>query len=211
MKLSAKEIHSTHSQALAGMESVRYEISQEGFRQFKAAVDGGMETEVHGVLAKHPEILRDVMPDVGHHGMWFSNKPQIRPPLTNGKKGKIPDLLLAGKGSGGFAWFLVELKSPLTTLFNGSGNAFSKSANEGLNQLASYLHYAIEKQGAIRDALEIPDFTTPRGILIIGRESETFDDEVKGELKAFWNQILSTIQIVSYDRVLKLAEKLLKH
>ena len=116
---------------------------------------------------------------------------------------KVRVLFLPGRGSGGMSWFVVELKAPSAVLFNRHATAFSTAANHGLNQLASYLHFATEKQAHIRDALEIPDFRTPQGVLIIGRESETLTVDVKKDLKAFWNDTLHHISILSYDKILK--------
>lgn len=147
------------------------------------------------------------MPYVGHHGMWFHDKPQIRPPLTNGEQGKIPDFLLAGRGSGGLKWFIIELKAPSAKLFNKNCTAFSDTANKGLNQLGCYLRYANEAQGGIRDLLEIKDFGTPSGILVIGREDETLRDEVRHQMKTFWNRNLGNIEIISYDKILKTAQE----
>ena len=106
-------------------------------------------------------------------------------------------------------WFLVELKSPQDRLFN--KERFSSKANEGLNQLASYLSYANEKQGFLRDALEIPEFRTPKGILVIGRGNETEQNENSRELKAFWNDNLKNIEIISYDKILHTSFSRIQH
>lgn len=188
---------------LAGMEIVERQLSKAKLDAFSQAVDAGDETTAHRFLADHPIVFEPVLERVGHHAMWFKNKPQIRPPLTNGKRGKIPDCLIAGKGSGGIEWFIVELKAPGARLFH-NGGYFSSEANKGLNQLAEYLQYAQEKQGAIRDALEISDFVNPRGIFVIGRSQETEEDVRLEKLKAFWRSTMPNIQIISYDR-LKLA------
>jgi hypothetical protein len=152
-------------------------------------------------------LYEPLLKRVGHHAMWVKNKPEIRPPLTNGKKGKIPDSLIAGKGSGGIEWFIVELKSPQDSLFNKNGG-FGSVANAGLRQLAEYLIYSEQKQGAIRDALEIRQFATPQGIFVIGKEEETRDNENLQELKSFWNNSLHNIQIVSFSTLLRNAENL---
>jgi hypothetical protein len=199
-----------YPEPLKGMIGVKGHLSEDAVNKFREAIESGSETGVHKILENYPELMRDIMLEVGHHAMWCSNKPQIRPPLTNGKTGKIPDFLLAGRGSGGMKWFIIELKAPSDKLFNQNCTAFSRTANVGLNQLASYLHYAVEKQGAIRDALEIPDFRTPTGILVIGREDETLHDDIKQGAKSFWNDNLSNVDIISYDRILRTAENRLK-
>jgi hypothetical protein len=211
MTLFKKSIPRTHPEPLAGMASAPLRITRAGVHKFETALRKGTETDAHRALEEHPELLRDIMPNVGHHGLWFCTKPQIRPPLPNGKKGKIPDLLLAGRGSGGMAWFIVELKGPTDNLFNEDCTAFTRIANKGLNQLAAYLHFAEEKQAHIRDALEIHDFRSPEGILIIGREEETNSNEVKRDMKFFWNNELSSIHIVSFDLILRSARERLKY
>jgi hypothetical protein len=185
---------------LSGMNIVERELSEKDFQEFREAVAKGNETAAHNILAKNPIIFEPILERVGHHAMWFKNKPEIRPTLTNGKPGQIPDCLIAGKGSGGIEWFIVELKSPQAKLFHPSGY-FSSEANKGLNQLARYMTYANEKQGAIRDALEIRDFKTPHGIFVIGLQDETEHCEVLEQLKSFWRSQLSNIQIVSYSRL----------
>lgn len=189
---------------LHGMDIVQRSLSEKDYREFVDAVDQGNETAAHNILAKNPIIFEPVLERVGHHAMWFKNKPEIRPTLTNGKPGQIPDCLIAGKGSGGIEWFIVELKSPQANLFH-PGGYFSSEANKGLNQLARYMAYANEKQGAIRDALEIRDFKTPQGIFVIGRQDETDQNEILEQLKSFWRSQLSNIQIVSYSRLVHAA------
>lgn len=206
-----KPVARQYPEPLKGMKEVAGRLPKQAINKFKAAIEKGDETSAHQVLVDYPGLMRDIMPKVGHHAMWYCSKPQIRPPLTNGKTGKIPDFLLAGRGSGGMSWFIVELKPPNKQLFNKNYASFSTYTNYGLNQLAAYLHYANEKQGSIRDSLEIPDFRTPNGILIIGREEETLNDEVKMDTKAFWNDNLKNIEIISYDRIIKKAEFRLAH
>lgn len=192
---------------LDGMDIVERTVTKEAVEKFEKAINAGNETEAHNVLNDNPILFEPLLERVGHHAMWFKNKPEIRPPLTNGKKGKIPDSLIAGKGSGGIEWFIVELKSPQDSLFNKSGG-FSTVANSGLSQLAQYLIYSTEKQSSIRDALEIKQFKTPRGIFVIGKEDETENNETLQELKAFWNGNLHNIQIVSYSTLLRNAKHL---
>ncbi|WP_422362515.1 Shedu anti-phage system protein SduA domain-containing protein [Pyruvatibacter mobilis] len=190
--------------SMSGMKNVERQLSETDYRQFCDAVEKGNETTAHNILAKNPIIFEPVLERVGHHAMWFKNKPEIRPTLTNGKPGQIPDCLIAGKGSGGVEWFIVELKSPKAKLFH-PGGYFSSEANKGLNQLARYMAYANEKQGAIRDALEIREFKTPQGIFVIGRRDETDQREDLEQLKSFWRSQLSNIQIVSYSRLVHAA------
>lgn len=192
---------------LEGMDIVERAITKQTIDELEKILDSGSETEAHEILAKNPMLFEPLLKGVGHHAMWFKNKPEIRPTLTNGKPGKIPDSLIAGKGSGGIEWFIVELKSPQEKLFNEKGG-FSSVANSGLAQLAQYLVYSNEKQGSIRDALEIKEFKTPHGIFVIGNEKETEINEKLRGLKAFWNNSLHSLKIVSYSQILRNANYL---
>jgi hypothetical protein len=115
---------------LAGMDIVNRELGKSAVRDLENVIVSGSETKIHKFLAVNPIVFEPLLDRVGHHAMWSKNKPHIRPKLTNGKNGKIPDLLLAGKGSGGIEWFFVELKSPKEKLFR--GKVFSPTANSGL-------------------------------------------------------------------------------
>lgn len=202
--IKASKPWSNHPE-LDGMDIVERKVTEKAVVDFEKALNDGNETQAHNLLNENPIFFEPLLERVGHHAMWFKNKPEIRPPLTNGKKGKIPDSLIAGKGSGGIEWFIVELKSPQDKLFNKNG-AFSSVANSGLAQLAQYLTYSNEKQGSIRDALEIKEFKTPNGIFVIGNEHETEHNELLQELKSFWNNNLHSIQIVSYSKLLRNAK-----
>lgn len=193
---------------LAGMDSVDRKLDQKSYEEFCEAVKSGGETDAHRILAENPIIFEPILERVGHHAMWFKNKPEIRPTLTNGKPGQIPDCLIAGKGSGGIEWFIVELKSPQDRLFHRDGY-FSTVANKGLNQLARYLSYANEKQGSIRDALEIREFSNPKGIFVIGNQSETEANDQLAKMKSFWASCLQNIQLVSYSRLVSAATEVL--
>lgn len=192
---------------LPGMTGVAFDLDPLSIKLL-----GGCETETsaHSVLEKHPGLFREIK-QTGHHGLWVSSKPQIRPTLTNGKKGKIPDFLLAGKGSDGLHWYIIELKSPSDCVFNAKGTAFSTKTNEGLTQLAMYLHYAKRCQTSIRDSLEIRDFENPKGILVIGKEDETLESEEKLNLKNFWNGCFIDIEIISYSRIIHATKKWLEY
>jgi hypothetical protein len=172
-----------YNSELSGMSLAERWFNLSDLKAFQEATSSKSETQTHRILSAHPILFEPLMERVGHHGMWYVSKPQIRPPLTNGKRGKIPDFLLAGRGSGGLEWFIVELKSPADTLFKRNRKEFSQQANAGLNQLAQYCIYGKKCQGAIRDALEIREFENPKGILLIGTDNETADDPDLAELK----------------------------
>jgi hypothetical protein len=212
-KLCFRPTHAEHEPAtIAGMKPAHYhsEVSDVAVQKLAAIIQKSGETEAHNLLIEYPNLLYFLLPNTGHHGTWYTAKPQICPPLTNGTKGKIPDFLVAGKSSNGLEWFIVELKSPQEKLFNSTGDCFSTVANQGLNQLARYLKYSIEHQSTLRDAYGIRDFRTPKGILVLGNEEETICKE-REELKSFWNSSLQNIQIVSYSRILHRAREAVEY
>lgn len=205
--LSLQKTSESQHPTLKGMNIVERHITKSTVEKFEESISLGNETDAHKVLAENPILFEPLLKRVGHHAMWFANKPQILPPLTNGKSGKIPDCLIAGKGSGGVEWFIIELKSPQDKLFT-SKCCFSSVANSGLNQLAQYVIHSNEKQGGIRDMLEIPDFKNPQGIFVIGKEEETINNQNMQSLKSFWNHTMHDIEIVSYSKLLSNARKI---
>lgn len=186
------------------------EISEIAVKKLRSIIKIGSETDAHNILIQYPNLLYCLMRGTGHHGTWYASKPYICPPLTNGRKGKIPDFLIAGRSSIGLEWFVIELKSPQENLFNRKGDCFSVVANQGLNQLARYLNYCTQYQSTVRDAYGLKDFRTPKGILLLGNEEETFSEE-KEELKSFWNSSLQNIEIISYSRILHNAQAVIDH
>lgn len=190
-------------ESLSGMKLADYKITRKQYDKFLNLVNLNVpENEIHKFITDNTTLLEFIMPNTGHHGTYYANKPQIQPPLANGKKGKIPDFLIAGKNSDGLQWFFVELKTPSAKLFNEAGDMLSTDANKGICQLLRYLHYANEKQGFIRDALEIPDFRSPKGLIVIGKEDEFYDNS-KNDLKFYLNSVLKNVEIISYSRILR--------
>lgn len=202
-----------HPEPVPGMKTAPSHVSipDAAVKELRRLIsDRKGETAAHKVLLKYPSLLPLLMEKITRSGTWYVSKPQICPPLIDGKKGKIPDFLLAGEDSYGLHWYLIELKSPTDLLFSRTGEAFSPAANKGLNQLARYQRYAEKHQGGLRDMLGIKDFVTPRGVLVIGNELETIDNKEKEQMKAFWNESIIDIDIMSYSRLLRSAEEVVR-
>jgi hypothetical protein len=81
------------------------------------------EREIEGFLSKDLEVLSLVMTSTGHHQSWVFPKEEIRPPSERIGGGLIPDYLLAGAGSFGVDWFVLELKGPDKRAFTKTGNS----------------------------------------------------------------------------------------
>ena len=176
---------------------------------FSALLDksGCSETDADDFLKSHPGLLGQCLnfTNFGHHGTWVIPQKLVDPGANTIRKGKKPDYLLGGKNSDGFHWCVVELKGPNEKLFKRSGNdvSFSSTANEGICQLIQYIDYCAANQSFMRDHFKLNEFREPRGFLIIGREAELEDDQLK-ELRSAWNRISGgRLMIRSYDALLR--------
>jgi hypothetical protein len=165
------------------------------------------EKHADSFLKSHPALLGQCLnfTNFGHHGTWVVPQKLVDPGANTVQKGKKPDYLLGGKNSDGFHWCVVELKGPNERLFKRSGKdiAFSSVANKGICQLLQYIDYCSANPMYIRDHFKLNEFREPRGFLIIGRESELEDVELKN-LRSAWNRISGgRLMIRSYDAVIR--------
>jgi hypothetical protein len=170
------------------------------------------ETEIEEYLRENREVLSMTidMFSTGHHMSWIFPKEQIRPP-SGSLGGLIPDYLLAGASSSGVEWFVLELKGADKRAFvkRGKRVMLSIDANEGLCQLLNYIDRSSRDQAYLRDGLELIGFREPRGILLIGTESESDDNQVQ-DFKGAWNRTNPKLQIRSYDSLLRDVERKLR-
>lgn len=157
------------------------------------------EREIEGFLSKNLEVLSLVMPSTGHHQSWVFPKEEIRPPSERIGGGLIPDYLLAGAGSFGVEWFVLELKGPDKRGFTKTSNSVSLSgeANKGICQLLNYIEVSARDQAYFKDTLKLLSFREPRGILLIGTDAERADDPLIRDFKSAWNRINSNVKIRS--------------
>jgi|HubBroStandDraft_5_1064220.scaffolds.fasta_scaffold14277_2 hypothetical protein len=170
------------------------------------------EREMERFLGANPEVLALVtfMYSTGHHAAWIYPKAHIRAP-GGVSSGLIPDYVLAGANSGGVSWFLLELKSPGHKAFTKKdANVYlSSEANRGICQLLNYIDVASRSQGHLRDEMKLAGFREPRGILLIGTEDETQDEDIRS-FKAAWNRMHPTLEIRSYNSLLRVVDRKLQ-
>src|SRR6516162_2928281 len=142
----------------------------------------------------------------GHHMSWIFPKEQIRP-SSDPVGGLIPDYLMAGASSSGVDWFVLELKGADKRAFGKTGKRVSLSldVNKGICQMLNYIDRSCRDQAYLRYGLELSGFREPQGILLIGTEEET-DDEQVCDFKNAWNRINTRIQIRSYSHLLRQVE-----
>lgn len=167
------------------------------------------ETTIDGFLRKNPGLLAACMnfTQFGHHGTWVVPQQLIRTPSLPASRGLKPDYLVGASNSGGYCWYVVELKSPASSLFTrkkAGGLALSSVANSGICQLLQYLDYASEVQSYLRDSLKLTGFREPKGFLIIGREAELLQDPNSQDLRRALNQTMAgRLEIRTFDALVR--------
>ncbi len=188
-----------------------HDLTDECVKQFRTLVSGSCsEKELDRFLRTNPPLLATSLwfTHTGHHGAWVVPQQEVRPPQSV-LQGLKPDFIIGGKNSGGFNWFVLELKGANASLFAGSGAKLrlSSTGNRAVIQILEYLDYCSEAQSFLRDQMKLVQFREPAGIILIGRESEFDDDPHRRALKAAWNRMFgSRIQIRTYDALLRDAE-----
>jgi Domain of unknown function (DUF4263) len=166
------------------------------------------ETAVDTFLRGHPELLAACLnfTSFGHHGTWIVPQQVILPPQLPISNGLKPDYLVGGKGSEGFSWFVVELKSVRNSLFAGSRRSLRLStvANRGLMQLLGYISYCSTAQSYLRETLHLTGFREPQGFLIIGSERELEESPERQMARQALNHAFAgRVQIRTFDALLR--------
>jgi hypothetical protein len=176
---------------------------------FEALMSGEPgENKIHSFLAKNPAIFTAFLSihNTGHHGSWVLSKQMIKPKMP-ATRGLIPDFIIVGKNSDGYEPWIVELKSRCTKMFvkNSANEVYlSPELNKGVCQLVEYLHYAAEYKDLLCNILKTSEVRLPKGVILIGNQEETLNDEAKRNLKYKMGQIMSSqLQIRTYDSILR--------
>lgn len=171
------------------------------------------ETEIDSFLRNNRALLTAPLHwySTGHHGAWVLSQQMLRPRLSTVKPGLIPDYIIGGRSSGGFHWWVVELKGPDQSLFSGgkSDIRFSSHLNRAICQTIKYIDYCDEIQSYIRDQMDLSDFRKPRGLILIGVEEELNSMRDRQKLRKSVNQVLGEhLSIRTYSSLVKIARRL---
>ena len=169
------------------------------------------ETEIDLFLRKRLSLLSFASSffSTGHHGGWIIPQAKIKPSGFANGSGLIPDYLFAGDNSDGVTWWVVELKSPKDTLYKENSDGRIEESDKlrsAINQVDDYIEYCTRHQGFIREALGLTSFTSPYGIIIMGREAELKRDPRKQARKSQFNRRTHTIQIRTFDAFIRQVE-----
>lgn len=163
------------------------------------------ETQIEEFLSTNKEVLALTLSlyGTGHHASWLYPKQQIRPPAAE-VSGLIPDYVGAAANSDGLSWWVLELKGADKSAFRKRGKRvfLSNDANEGICQLLNYMDASSRSQAYLRDELKLTGFREPRGILLIGTDEESKDEQIR-DFKGAWNRLNQRVQIRSYGALLR--------
>ncbi len=186
-----------------------YDFNEKDLRQLISLIrNNSNETEIDSLLKNKLSLLAFTSHffRTGHHGAWIIPQARIKLPDYRGGRGLIPDYLFAGENSDGITWWVMDLKSPKDLLYKQGKNGRiveTESLLNGINQIRDYVDYCTKHQAFIRDVLGLKSFTSPFGILLIGRESELKKDRRKQNRKAQFNRDTYNIQIRTFDSFLR--------
>lgn len=188
---------------------VKFNATKQQLRELERLINKkASETEMHNFLNGNREIFSFALHPyrTGHHGSLILSKQNIKPHLKiNSSKGLIPDFLIAGDSSDGHEWWVVELKGVNDKVFvsDNEHTYFSSTANKGIFQLLEYIDFCSEHQTYLKDTIELPNFSAPNGLLIIG-DGHEFSDERRRKLKSAWNKLVpKKLEIRSYSWLLR--------
>lgn len=179
----------------------------EGYRRL--IEQRSQETILDKYVRENKELIVNTLDFVstGHQGAWVIPQQPIKTAMRTVDTGLIPDYLVCGKSSDGFAWWIIEFKGadePLFTVGSDQRPAFSASANKGILQLLEYVDFCDEFQSKIKAEFRLPDFRPPKGMLIIGREVEVEENHRLQRLKAAWNDLTGTrLEIRTHDALIR--------
>lgn len=166
------------------------------------------ETEIDSFLRSKLSLLSFTSSffSTGHHSSWIIPQAKIKPSGFANGPGLIPDYLFAGDNSDGVTWWVVDLKAPKDFLDKEDKNGRIVETDQlqsGINQIDDYIDYCTKYQEFIRGSLGLTSFTSPYGIIIIGREAELKGDPRKQARKSQFNRRTHTIQVRIFDAFIR--------
>jgi hypothetical protein len=184
-------------------------VTRTQLEQFEFLLDkNSSETELDKFLRDNPSVLVNSLRALktGYDGAWVISQQLIRSSMSAIENGLIPDFIVGGCNSCGFGWFVLELKGADQQMLTESNNYlyFSSTVNRAIGQVVEYIDYCASAQSFLRDSLCLTDFTRPKGLIIVGRESEFSDDPRREKFKSAWNRLMGhTIEMITYDAILR--------
>lgn len=174
---------------------------------FRLVHRGAIERELDAFLRENPVVLglASRMFRAGHHGCWVIPQLEIKPKTLDGNPGLIPDYVVGARSSDGITWWVLELKGPREQLYvEREGRILESPAHLAARaQLEGYLDWCDANASHLRDVLRLPEFSRPRGVLVMGRGKEMEKDPRKQEKKKQANRRHPDIEVRTWDAFLR--------
>lgn len=178
------------------------DVSPAVLKAFRAALSEGPEEAIQKVITANPYLIQYAVVHSGHQGIWVYPKATIKPPGADGTPGLIPDYLVATRSSLGYFWHVVELKRFDVQFANSDGGGLSSEGHKAVAQCQAYLTHFQDYIDTVRNNVRIPELIQPSGaVLLIGNSLAECEDQRR--LRAQFVRNTPTINVVSYDRILK--------
>jgi hypothetical protein len=184
-------------------------VTRKQLEQFEFLLDkNSSETELDKFLRDNPSVLVNSLRTLktGYDGAWVISQQLIRSSTSAIENGLIPDFIVGGCNTCCFSWFVLELKGADQQILTESNNYlyFSSTLNMAIGQVVEYIDYCESAQSFLRGSIGLTDFIRPKGLIVVGRESEFSDDPRREKFKSSWNRLMGhRIEITTYDEVLR--------
>ena len=184
-------------------------VTRTQLEQFEFLLDkNSSEAQLGRFLRDNPSVLVNSLRvlKTGYDGAWIISQQLIRASVTSIENGLIPDFIVGGCNSCCCSWFVLELKGADQQILTESNNYlyFSSAVNMAIGRVVQYIDYCISAQSFLRDSLCLTDFMIPKGLIIIGRESEFSNDPRRERFKSTWNRLMGhKVEIITYDAILR--------
>ena len=184
-------------------------VTRTQLEQFEFLLDkNSSEAELGSFLRDNPSVLVNSLRvlKTGYDGAWIISQQLIRASVTSIENGLIPDFIVGGCNSCCCSWFVLELKGADQQILTESNNYlyFSSAVNMAIGRVVQYIDYCVSAQAFLRDSLCLTDFMIPKGLIIVGRESEFSNDPRRERFKSTWNRLMGhKVELITYDAILR--------
>ena len=184
-------------------------VTRAQLEQFEFLLDkNSSETELENFLRDNPSVFVNSLKvlKTGYDGAWIISQQLIRSSMNAVEHGLIPNFIVGGCNPCCFGWFVLEFKGADQQVLTESNDClcFSSTVNMAIGQVVEYIDYCASAQSFLRESLCLTDFREPKGLIIVGRESEFSDDPRREKFKSAWNRLMGhRIEIITYDAILR--------
>ncbi|HAA02714.1 MAG TPA: hypothetical protein DCE18_05005 [Syntrophobacteraceae bacterium] len=184
-------------------------VTRTQLEQFEVLLDkNSSETGLDKFLRDNLSVLVNSLKvlKTGYDGAWIISKQHIQASMSSIQNGLIPDFIVGGCNSCCFSWFVLHLDGAHQKILTEDNNFlyFNSTVNMAIGQVIEYIDYCAAANSFLRNSLCLTDFREPKGLIIVGRESEFSDDPRREKFKSTWNRLMGhKIELMTYDAILR--------